>query len=244
MKFFDLEKSPTPYAYVPCFNEQCFYRVEDKYLLSDLETYELKRILSTVLPIDHGKPYTISSLYFDDFQDSCLIDVENGQPHREKFRVRIYNDSLSVIKLEHKTKSYNRIHKVSSAISSEELDTLLLGNPLDWEKKANDARSVFNRALIERNLSPRIVVTYERTAFLFEAGNVRITFDENLRATRDVSVLGKSDVYYDYPRDLQTILEVKYDGFLPDFIGNLINPGSLWQTANSKYRICREIYNN
>ncbi len=215
-----------------------YFRVEDKYTLSYNETFKLKNLLSNVLPVDQGKAYTISSLYFDDPQDTCLMDVVNGQPHREKFRIRTYNNSLSVIKLEHKLKSYNRIHKDSLTISETEMLEAMHGNFLDCIGGRNITS--FGSSVLHRILRPKVIVTYERTAFLFPEGNVRITFDENLRCSNVVDDFCKQDANYEYPRDQKTILEVKYDRFLPDFISNLINPGVLWQSANSKYRICRE----
>ena len=215
------------------------YRVEDKYALSKIEFERLRSKFLSVLPVDMNQTYCISSLYFDDYKDTCLVDTINGQPMREKFRIRIYNNSLNTIKLEHKIKVYSRIHKDSLLLNEQELRRLMQGQTIDSNEPV---ANVFNCAVSTRYLRPKVIVSYDRTAFIYKQGNVRITFDENLRASKDLACFGSQDVLYDYPRTSFRVLEVKYDGFLPDFIADLLEHGNMWQSANSKYRCCREIY--
>ena len=63
----------------------------------------LRTRLSGLISLDaHAKNghYTIRSLYFDDYDDRCLLENENGTDPREKFRIRIYNGSAERISLE------------------------------------------------------------------------------------------------------------------------------------------------
>lgn len=215
------------------------YRVEDKYALSEVEFERLKSKFLSVLPVDSGEPYCISSLYFDDYKDTFLEDTINGQPIREKYRVRIYNDSFKTIKLEHKMKKYSRIHKVSTRLDQSQIERLVAGKTLT----SNDALSnLFNSAILTKCLRPKVIVTYKRTAFVYDKGNVRITFDEDLKASNDAFNFGNPQTPYDYPKTPFRVVEVKYDEFLPDFIANLLEHDNMWQSSNSKYRICREIY--
>ena len=215
------------------------YRVEDKYALTKLEFERLRSKFMSILPVDRGETYRISSLYFDDYKNTCLADTVNGQPIREKFRIRIYNDTLDTIKLEHKTKQYSRIHKDSMTLNIDELNQLMCSQTIETD---NPVANVFNRAILTRCLRPKVIVTYDRTAFVYKQGNVRITFDENLCASQNISEFGNPNLIYDYPETLFRVLEVKYDAFLPDFIADLLEHGNMWQSANSKYRTCREIY--
>ena len=48
--------------------------------------------------------YTIRSLYFDDYCNSAYEEKDAGILMRKKYRVRIYNGSDKVIKLERKKK--------------------------------------------------------------------------------------------------------------------------------------------
>ncbi len=86
-----------------------------------------------------------------------------------------------------------------------------------------------------------MIVAYERTPFVYAPGNVRITFDRNIGSTTNIS--GFFDPYLPLRPVLPTgkhILEVKYDAFLPDFLYEVMNLGSLTQTAFSKYYLCRK----
>ena len=51
---------------------------------------------------DSRGDYHIRSLYFDDYNDSALFEKQSGILKRKKYRIRIYNLSDSVIKLEKK----------------------------------------------------------------------------------------------------------------------------------------------
>lgn len=221
------------------------YRVEDKYVLPWARMLELEAKVRAVLPPDRfsgggGGGYKISSLYFDDLWDSCLRDSLDGNPVRDKYRIRIYNDSLATIKLEVKRKRYNRAYKVSSAISVDELERLVGGGTIARGDSLDDARTLFNLAVLTRGLRPKVNVTYDRRAYVCEDGNVRITFDRRLRYNGQVERFGEPGLVYDRPDGTGSVLEVKYDQLLPRYVAQVLEAGDLVQTANSKYGICRE----
>lgn len=222
------------------------YRAENKYAPSDIDFTVLKRKIASILPWDHSSDmnggYKISSLYFDDIYDTHLMDTVNGNPIRKKFRIRIYNDSFSVIKLEVKYKYYNRIKKNSVSISFEQMKALVNGIPVDSPDSMDDPRTEFNMAIRRYGLRPKVIVTYDRSAFVYDSGNIRITFDENLRGSSCIDLFGNSNLIYDFPECENSVLEVKYDEFLPDFIAQTLEIDSMWQTSFSKYSVCRGIY--
>ena len=74
---------------------------------------------------------------------------------------------------------------------------------------------------------------------MFGPGNVRITFDRNVRASGRTEDFGKSNISYDFLREYDKVLEVKYDEFIPDFLVQLLELGNMQQTAYSKYQLCR-----
>lgn len=222
------------------------YRVEDKYNCSEQELLVLQARLGAVLWTDRNQPdsngYMITSVYFDDYADSHLREVQEGNQVRQKFRLRIYNRSFDVIKLEVKRKKYNRILKLSSCITKIQMHQLLRGECIeDAAPSEESAVTLFNIAIMERGIRPKIIVEYDRTAYIYEPGNVRITIDRNLRGSSDIGAFRKQD-WRAYPLIYEggQILEVKYDEFLPGFIAGLLELGNLNQTSNSKYRICRE----
>ena len=228
------------------------FRVEDKYALSGQQMDLLEtRLQGAVHPDRHsaGAGYRISSLYFDDLRDSCYYDSLDGNPQRDKYRIRIYNDSMDMIRLEVKRKLYNRAYKLTSVITTAELEELKAGRCIREESGARDnAKRLFNLAVLTRGLRPRTVVTYERKAYVTAAGNVRITFDRNLRASGDTDAFGRDTQHLQYsyvtdplyPELAGNILEVKYDQFLSKYIAQLLETGEMQQTSNSKYCLCRD----
>ena len=67
-----------------------------------------------------------------------------------------------------------------------------------------------------RLMRPVVIVEYQRTAYTYPAGNVRITLDEHIGASSRISG-SWTRRFHDplLPAD-QHVLEVKYDEFLPD----------------------------
>lgn len=221
------------------------YRVEDKFLVSERDLFLLQSRLKTVLDTDvHAADgYTITSVYFDDLFDSHLQDAIDGNRMREKYRIRIYDGSFDVIKLEVKYKRNNRVKKQSVRITYEQMCELMNGECIKDETPSLDNPvTLFNIAIRERGLRPKVIVEYDRTAYVFDPGNVRITLDRNLRASRQIEAFTKGGyLYFEYPEDLDRVLEVKYDEFLPGFIAGILELGNMNQTSYSKYRLCREM---
>ncbi len=170
------------------------------------------------------------------------MDTVNGNQIREKYRIRIYNGSYDVIKLEVKYKRDNRILKKSRRISREQMVKLLQGQSIDDGVPSFDNTiTLFNIAIKKRKLIPVIIVEYDRKAFVFDAGNVRITLDRNLRFSQRIDLFMQGA---DFPRTCvqkpDSVLEVKYDEFLPGFIAGVLESGNMRRESYSKYRICRQ----
>lgn len=224
------------------------YRVEDKYCCSVTEFAMLQNRIGVVLKPDINESgpdgYSIISLYFDDLADSCYQDTLDGHEVRDKYRIRIYNNSLDEIRLEVKQKMDSRIRKHSKSISREQMYLLMAGQCIEDTSSADDPATLFNIAIRTRGLRPKVIVAYERKAYVFEPGNTRITFDRNIRACSRTDYFGQAAVSYDFLRENDSVMEVKYDEFIPGFVLQLLELGNLQQSAYSKYQLCREIYEN
>ena len=219
------------------------YRVEDKYTMPNLDFFLLENRIKEFLPLDNNHQYKISSLYFDDYYDTDLNDAINGNPQRKKMRIRIYDDCFDTIKLEVKYKCYSRIDKKSCTISKDEMNSLINGNPIVWSDRKDDPRNLFNEKILAAHLRPKIIITYDRAAYLYSAGNTRITFDSNVRSSKNIELFGDKNLYHDSLKD-NKILEVKYDEFIPNLVSQLLTIDSMEQISYSKYRLCRENYFN
>lgn len=219
------------------------YRVENKYLVSELELAVLSQRLTGLMQQDihqDGDCYEVRSVYFDDAWDSCMDENEAGVDFRKKYRIRTYDPVSAPLHLEIKEKQKGLTQKAVCRLSREEFDSLMAGGgDLDFGGK-----KPLNQMLLQmrcRGLTPKIIVAYERTAFVHPTGNVRITLDREIMASRecesffDGHISGLIPVL---PTGMQ-VLEVKYDEFLPDVIARQLEIGKLRQTAFSKYYLGR-----
>ena len=219
------------------------YRVEQKYVMTDADlTVLLKRLRGMLAQDIHqkGDCYQIRSLYFDDIADSCLDENDAGVDRRFKYRIRHYDPTAETMRLEIKEKTRGLTRKYSAMISKEECKRIM-DNTLPFQM---DDRKVLNLLQLQMrcaNLQPKAIISYERTAFVYPVGNVRITFDRNISASGVCEDFLKpivSNPVPVMPAGLH-VLEVKYDELLPDYIANALNLGSLQQTAFSKYGLGR-----
>ena len=91
------------------------FRHEFKYEIDEYQVAVLQNRLADIMQFDkHARDtgiYEVRSLYFDDFFNSCYYENENGTDPREKFRIRIYNGSAQIIRLELKRKECGKTLK-------------------------------------------------------------------------------------------------------------------------------------
>lgn len=204
--------------------------------------FALRQRLSAVMQPDknavNGK-YFIRSLYFDSPEDKALLEKLNGVSRREKFRIRIYNNDLSFIKLEKKSKINGLCLKETAELSVKETERIISGET-EWlsssEKKL--LRELGYKMKTE-GLIPKTVVDYTREAFVFPAGNVRVTLDYDIRTGIKQTDIMKPDLPTVPAGNSPIILEVKWDEFLPDIIRDIVQLESRRSSAFSKYAVCR-----
>lgn len=217
------------------------YRHELKFLVPETDLERLRGRLDQLMPLDQhqdGDFYTIRSLYFDDLFDSCLEDVLSGTDRRHKFRIRTYNAKTDVIHLEKKSKYRGMIRKVSEDLTIDSCRDYLEGLPVPAQGLVS---LELLQGILSTGMSPRCIVEYDRTAYVEPAGNVRITFDRNIRGTMKTDRFLEPDSE-DYVHVLPAgmhILEVKYDEFLPDYLLQVVDLNSLQRTSFSKYAYVR-----
>lgn len=221
------------------------YRHEFKYLISEPLMVLLRERLRYLLPLDShaGKEglYSIRSLYFDDYYNTCYHENEDGTDPREKYRIRIYNASDSRITLERKQKESGMTRKTSCPLTREQAQQLMESLPLSFDDISNPTLRKFVILMMQRQMYPSIIVEYQRAAYIFPTGNVRVTFDTNLVSSCDFanffnpSVFCRSVLPVGYH-----LMEVKFDQFCPDFIFQSLQLNQLQQTTFSKYFLCRK----
>lgn len=222
------------------------YRTEHKYYLHIHDYAAMRHKISALLPMDpHSigpEGYCIRSLYFDGPHDHALHDKNNGIFAREKYRIRIYNGSDSIITVERKSKRGDYVCKESARISRDEYEQVRQGHYGVLRKMMSGLLHDFHAALAYRGFRPTTIVEYWREAYIYEHGNVRITFDKKLSASINTYDLFDEHMalaeVIEVPR---TIMEVKFDSYLPDMIRMLLQPYSQHRSSISKYVLCREL---
>lgn len=158
----------------------------------------------------------------------------------KKYRIRTYGPDFSSYRLEIKEKKSGKTKKQGCSLSKQETEDIIERSlPL-----ALDKRVPLNLLQMKMRcdwMRPKAIVSYERTAFVYPTGNVRITFDRNIAASRYCGQFMQNKpggMVPVLPTGMH-ILEVKYDELLPDFIAECLEIGTLRQTAFSKYYLGR-----
>ncbi|MBQ0051419.1 MAG: polyphosphate polymerase domain-containing protein [Treponema sp.] len=189
--------------------------------------------------------YHIRSIYFDDIYNTCYEENLSGTDPREKFRIRIYNNSDKRISLELKQRKMGKCLKTSSPVSKERLLALtefdFQNEILRPTEEDSFIYKKFYSQILYRGLKPVNIVCYDRVPYIYRTGNVRITFDRNIRSGRDFSRFFDNDLPARpiLPKGTN-LIEVKFDELLPDYIFELLQTGELSQTSFSKYFLCRK----
>lgn len=221
-------------------------RHELKYFISPLEYQVFSRAVGRVLKPDpngdENNEYHIRSLYFDSFFNHAVVDKISGVKNRDKYRIRIYNFSDKVIRMECKTKVGSLISKRSVTIPKLLAEQLMAGDPTGLEQTHSGLLRDIYREMKLNLLRPVVLVDYVREAYLHPAEEVRITFDKQLRTG-----LYSKDLFDPYvptipPFDHEAmILEVKFNRLLPPYIRDLLctHVHSAQNSAISKYVWCR-----
>lgn len=204
----------------------------------------LKRRLLPFMETDpHAEDgqYTIRSLYFDDYWDSAYTEKMMGVSDRKKWRIRIYNYSDKRIMLERKKKKSSYIFKEAAPISRREFESLLEGDyGFLLHSPYNLCREFYYECMV--NLQrPKVIVDYERTPLIREEGNVRVTFDGDVRAAAfDFNIFNPDLPTRSMLEPGMLVLEVKFTEFLPDVIKELLPLDGQQFSAISKYTLCYE----
>ncbi len=218
------------------------FRHEMKIEISKADFFELRLRLNAVMKRDengeNGK-YEIRSLYFDTADDRALMEKIDGVNRREKFRIRLYNGNTDFIRLEVKRKIAGLTNKESCVIDKDRVQAILAGDTA-WMPLNENAliRNLYDKMKYE-GLKPKTIVEYTRDAFLYEAGNVRVTLDYDIRTGMQCDDFLKPDAVTVPVWEDRILLEVKWDEFLPDIVRDAVRIDGRGAGAFSKYAQAR-----
>ncbi|MBR2742250.1 MAG: polyphosphate polymerase domain-containing protein [Clostridia bacterium] len=218
------------------------FRHEFKHIINPADYYAVRSRLAAVLPHDRyaraDGTYKISSLYFDNLYDKALMEKINGVNDREKFRIRLYNDDPSFIKLEKKSKKNGLCQKTAERVTADEVKRITDGD-IEWMKESKKALLCELYAKMRyQQLRPTVIVSYTREAFVYPPGNVRVTLDSDIRTALKATDLLNPD-RTEILTGTDIVMEVKYDEYFPSLIRDLVQVPDRRSSAFSKYAKCR-----
>lgn len=219
------------------------YRHENKFIISYAQKVAIENSIAAILERDShlvGDTYNIRSIYFDDYDHTCFYENENGVDPREKFRIRIYDGNDRMIRLELKKKQNLMTQKLQCTLNREQVEQIVEGEPLEHFDDLHPLLRKFELQRMCRMLHPDVIVEYDRVPYVYNLGNVRITFDMNISTSNDFEhffcqTISKRPIMM---TDM-LICEVKFDEFLPNYIEDLICNNIEQRTSFSKYYMCK-----
>ena len=218
-------------------------RHELKHQINPREDLVLSGRLRRLFPRDSHAgaqgSYRVTSLYFDTPYDDALREKIDGVNRREKFRLRYYGTDTEFIRLEKKYKINGLCGKRSARMERRQVEQLLRGS-IEFLLDLKDPLFMeFYSKIRGKGLKPRTVVSYDREAFTYGPGNVRITLDRNIRTGLGSVDFLNHDIISLPVMGRDTLLEIKYDNFLPELIRMAVQVPGRQAAAFSKYAMCR-----
>ena len=129
-------------------------------------------------------------------------------------------------------------YKLQERLTQDEVTRILSGD-IAWLVTSN--RPLLTMLYVEmkvNRLMPKTVVAYQRVPFVYAPGNVRVTIDWNIRTGSPRDFLNPRGLTLPIAEDV-TLLEVKWDEYLPNVIRRAAALKSRTPASFSKYAVCR-----
>ena len=219
------------------------FRQENKFLINSVDYMKIDRILSSVLMQDANngpRGYKVRSLYFDTLNDKDFEEKEMGVELRRKIRLRIYDPANKKAKLEMKQKEGNSQKKRSITITKEDAIKLTEGDYSPLLNYSNPFAKECYALMTMLCYRPKTIVEYDRKAFIAKENKTRITLDSHIYATESSFDLFSENLpMYPVFDEFNSVLEVKFNGFLLSYIKDLLDLADRSPLAVSKYCLAR-----
>ena len=218
------------------FNRYEFKYWVDPYVRDRLIEYLLNFMSFDKNNID-GKPYDICSLYLDTKNLSCYYEKYDGDVFRRKYRIRFYNGNVSRLSFEIKEKHNLYIKKKREIAQIDQENPTEI--PISLLNGEANLKGPFVHAYLSLNLEPTTWVAYQRVALVGRNNpGLRVTFDDGLSGC-------KPNGFEFRTKNLQpvtlsrwhqkTILEIKFNNYLPFWLEQCLKDLNLSHQSISKY---------
>lgn len=220
-------------------------RQEKKYLIHAACSQELSCRLGKIMMEDRHNGvggYRIRSLYFDTLDENDFKDKLDGMELRRKIRLRNYDPSADFAMLEMKQKEGAYQRKRSLPVRKEEGRRLIQGDYSPLLRLTQPFAAECYGLMMRMCYRPKAVVEYRRKAFVARENRIRITIDKDITATEACfDIFSESLLQYPVWDGFHGVLEVKYNGFLPSYIKELVSRINCSEISVSKYVLSRSV---
>lgn len=214
-------------------------RFERKFILPLEEYYRFRNRVELLMPKDPhtGQDgYRIRSLYFDTLWDRDYFEKMDGVELRRKLRLRIYDTAADFALLEMKQKQGDHQRKRSLRITREDAEAIAAGDFTPLRAYQGDFAAECIALLNMCAYQPKSIIEYIREAYTAPENDIRVTFDRDIRATEgNMDIFAPDLPLYPVMDCGQVVLEVKYNGFLVEYVRELVDAFHRSQTSASKY---------
>ncbi len=223
---------------------EVFNRVEKKYIIDDYSYHILSETLSSYMIEDRfctgNRFYSISNIYFDTWDDELIRRSVDRPLYKEKLRLRSYG----IPTLEDKV--FLEIKKKFKGVVNKRRTVLQLGEAYDFllDHKSPMPNSYINEQVLNElkyfmdlyQPVPKVYLAYDRKAlFGKEDGELRITFDTNIRTRRERLRLESGDDGEELLKKGIWLMEIKTVGSMPVWLSELLTELKIYGCSFSKY---------
>lgn len=222
-----------------------FSRYEMKFMITKEQYHKVVEGFGNRMELDEynigGNLYTIMNLYYDtEHSDLVSTGLKREDKYRFKIRLRSYDPKYPTAFLEIKKKVNGLVNKRRTLMYIDDVNPFLMEHKDVPESKIVKRQVIKEIDVIARNyaLSPKVVLCYDREAFFGtnqEDGDLRVTFDTNIRARRtdlDLRLGSHGDRILD---ENFVLMEVKVDKAVPLWLARLLSENNVRKKRFSKY---------
>jgi len=225
-------------------------RLELKYVIPEALAVRIRDFIRPYLELDaYGatRPdlsYPVHSLYLDSPDLFTYTSTINGDRNRYKLRIRFYEGRPQApVYFEIKRREDSAIYKQRCAVRREAAADVLAGRIPDRRDlvgggpDAERALFAFSRLVNQLQARPITHVAYQREAWTSRENNrTRVTFDRHVMSSREGSL--RLDAEMRAPVSVfgdEVVLELKFTGRFPSWMGDLTRIHGLTQSSAAKY---------
>ena len=197
-------------------------RKEKKFLLDAVSAAQAQARVASVLHADpHNGTYgyPVRSLYFDTPDDRDFWAKIDGLRNRRKVRLRTYGADADFALLELKQKTIDNQRKRGLRVSRADAMALCHGNLSCLRENADPLAQELYVIMTNWCYQPRMIVEYDRAAYVVQENSTRVTFDKRVRATEaSTNLFDPHLAMYPVIDPFNVILEVKFNTFLMSYV--------------------------